>query len=1201
MRPISGIPTRGPLTIPTPKIETNPSEPDGLFGQTIPIGTGRRRVKCAALWSSPIRTITTTEADGTVTIKRLVDVALSLGISTERTRLLRLWAGEQAVYDRVSTPPVRLRGVSFRTYPGGNAQTPDPTIIAAVGADNAPAFRDLAYVVIRNFPLHQFGLTSLPAFDAEIASSASELNAFKEFTLSSSGITTEATSFQSVYDARRGRLISLHLSGGVTTIRVFDTKTHTEISQAPVRLFGQHIQFGEYNEVHLDDETGFVLAMCVATQRMGWCNPLSGEISGYVSDSVGTPGYVSLLPRTSNYAPFTNNGNQFFGEYTPTGYVVLNAGIRRDGNPETYHKEAILINWVLNQMYQVQWEFNATTNQYRYCSRRQITLPGSGNVRGLAFSTVGWQVGKEDPASFVQEPGTAAPISNGSLRYNVMVPKYGALQARLTYFTRGGVLYEMFWAAPVTESLSTFGVAIPPTIRAVGSLTGSETVRHIWADPNLPYVYIVRGDDNTGVWKVDRYIATPVEASRGWATPGTNIYTWPPTAQLTYADTLELPQGSAPSVYHSESYFNNSGFFAYEGTSGEYNNNLVIVDLPSMTFEGIPIQVSSFNIDDPEDIRAYSDFGDNYRFDAATFSILTTRDSVFSDPTRIYLDGALAQKILLSDVIRWLALEAGFENSEITITNIDDPVYGGYLDRESKFADVMNNLAQAFGFDWYENAGRFVAIRRLPGSTPDAEFDIEDLIEVEDDKYLSTTLIDPADLPASIKLGYYDPEVDFKRAYQTASRALFPYVEVTRGAENSYDTVVVMDAVDAKNAAIRSLYTATAGSMFQAFATTQEHLLLEPTDLVRITLGQYTYFIKLEEATINADFSISFAGRNFSSEFDATVEVDPPVQPPETADSDFQLLIFDLALKDTPEITIFVQGVAISNGPVANWAGASVSYQPANANYDLLDDGSTDFTWFQVTNRPEDNNHSFALDRDNELVVIAGNGDIDDLVTVTEEEMLAGANVCLYGRTGRWEIIAFTTATVDGDTVTLGNLMRGIRGTEHNVNNHEVNDILIPLPALVPTRSLPASYSDTVTLFKGQSNEDPANFLTRQINMRPWHLMPLAPVNVRCSREVDDDLVLTWNRQDRYLHEIEDGSTPTPNSETSEAYEIDILDADGIVIRTLEAATETVTYSAADQTTDGFTLSETSLSVRVYQLSDEVGRGYPKEVTVDVE
>ncbi len=69
-----------------------------------------------------------------------------------------------------------------------------------------------------------------------------------------------------------------------------------------------------------------------------------------------------------------------------------------------------------------------------------------------------------------------------------------------------------------------------------------------------------------------------------------------------------------------------------------------------------------------------------------------------------------------------------------------------------------------------------------------------------------------------------------------------------------------------------------------------------------------------------------------------------------------------------------------------------------------------------------------------------------------------------------------------------------------------------------------------------------------------------------------------------------------PLGEVAESYEIEILNG-AVVVRTVAAASPTVTYTAAQQTAD-FGSVQAAIAVRLYQLAATVGRGAPLEKTI---
>jgi hypothetical protein len=104
--------------------------------------------------------------------------------------------------------------------------------------------------------------------------------------------------------------------------------------------------------------------------------------------------------------------------------------------------------------------------------------------------------------------------------------------------------------------------------------------------------------------------------------------------------------------------------------------------------------------------------------------------------------------------------------------------------------------------------------------------------------------------------------------------------------------------------------------------------------------------------------------------------------------------------------------------------------------------------------------------------------------------------------------------------------------------------------------------------------------------------MPYSVVRIRGARDQSGNLGISWIRRTRiggaWLNRI--GRVPL--AETCEAYEIEILDSKGTVVRTLESEDPCVTYFATNQIADGLE-PPNPIAVRVFQISEFVGRGFP--------
>jgi hypothetical protein len=220
-----------------------------------------------------------------------------------------------------------------------------------------------------------------------------------------------------------------------------------------------------------------------------------------------------------------------------------------------------------------------------------------------------------------------------------------------------------------------------------------------------------------------------------------------------------------------------------------------------------------------------------------------------------------------------------------------------------------------------------------------------------------------------------------------------------------------------------------------------------------------------------------------------------------------------------------------------------------------------------------------------------------DLENRTEADVLNGANAAAIGVNGRWEIIQFATAIRgDGNQYLLSNLLRGRRGTEGAIGTSQAGDYFV----VVSTGALNRFPIDLSNV--GQSyiyravtvGQTFAEGLDQTFAGAGRALVPFSPVDPSLSRAVDGALTLSWIRRGRLGQELRSG-VDVPLSETSEAYDVDLIGESGQVYRTYHVSAQQVTYSAADQMADyGHTLPVGAMLVaNVYQLSEAVGRGAP--------
>jgi hypothetical protein len=145
------------------------------YGAAIPYAFGCIRLAGNVIWATDIQEVsTTTEAEvggkgggptqSTTTFTYFGTFAVLLCKGPARG-IRRIWADSVLIFDGSVSPA--MGDVSFVFYEGTEDQLPDPTIEAALGVGNAPAFRGSSYIVFNDLALEKFG-NRIPSMSVEL-------------------------------------------------------------------------------------------------------------------------------------------------------------------------------------------------------------------------------------------------------------------------------------------------------------------------------------------------------------------------------------------------------------------------------------------------------------------------------------------------------------------------------------------------------------------------------------------------------------------------------------------------------------------------------------------------------------------------------------------------------------------------------------------------------------------------------------------------------------------------------------------------------------------------------------------------------------------------------------------------------------------------------------------------------------------------
>lgn len=144
------------------------------YGKMIPIVYGTARMAGNIIWALPVREESTISggsrksggASKTRTYQYYATFAVAIS-EGEISEISKIWA---------DTDEVDLSTISYTIYNGSETQLPDPNIEADLGVGNTPAYRGLAYIVIEDLLLTDYG-NRIPNFSFEVTRKLQDENA----------------------------------------------------------------------------------------------------------------------------------------------------------------------------------------------------------------------------------------------------------------------------------------------------------------------------------------------------------------------------------------------------------------------------------------------------------------------------------------------------------------------------------------------------------------------------------------------------------------------------------------------------------------------------------------------------------------------------------------------------------------------------------------------------------------------------------------------------------------------------------------------------------------------------------------------------------------------------------------------------------------------------------------------------------------
>lgn len=543
--------------------------------------------------------------------------------------------------------------------------------------------------------------------------------------------------------------------------------------------------------------------------------------------------------------------------------------------------------------------------------------------------------------------------------------------------------------------------------------------------------------------------------------------------------------------------------------------------------------------------------------------------------------------IALSTIISDICLRSGI--TDFDTSDLDQTVKGFIIPGPAPARSVIEQLATLYHFDVVEkDTGLlFRKLTRLADVMIPAD-DISVLSEKgARGAKISLSRKQDLDLPKEVGMAYIDPFRDYQPGQQRARR-----LNVASEIVENFSVPIVLEPDEAKTISEVQLDLVWRGRETAHFNLPPRYSDLLPGDMVTLNFTSQAADFLLQEIEQGRDGlecrAIKYGADIFVHNASAEGGSIPAQSVQDIAPSTLHLL-------DMPSIT----GDNIAS-PVLFWAAISGLGKWDGARLYISRDGGGQFTALSSASSEAitgtvDNilaaGPTTFWDEKGELLVSLDRAS-DTLESLDETAVLAGGNVAWVGG----EILQFKNAFLEMDgRYRLSGLLRGRRGTEHMVSTHQAAEEFILLSITTTNASaLPLSDVGKDHLYKlvsvGSSLDETSaeNFLYTGTILKPF-----SPVHAAGRRDGAGNLDIQWIRRSRVGGEWQD-NTDVPLGEVYEKYDLEILDQ-GSVVRGVSTTSPDYIYTAAEQTQD-FGSVQASLEVKLYQVSDSVGRGWPLSI-----
>jgi len=1172
------------------------------YGKSIPILFGQSRFAGNVIWSLPLKEHENRSSSSSgggksggkrsitsVTYTYTATLAIALCEGTIDS-IINIWADAKNITKDIN---------KFRIYKGTEDQLPDPLIEAYLGIGKTPAYRGLAYVVIEDFPLGDYG-NRIPNFTFEAKRKSKIQTAPHRHPGLDPGSSPRYPQ-RSATDYRfRGNdnvsLAEIPVEDRLTAICiipgsgefVYDTKIQYKVNGSNIN--GSHVQNGKSTPINMNNQYNKADSIVALDQLQETCKNVKwvAPVVGWFGTSLDI-GSCHVVPgvefrenlhtspdiwqvdgkvRSQAHQITLKNGSPIYG-----GTISDNSIIRYLEEIKRRNLKTMLYPMLFVDLPNKPWRGHMFGNAKDV--ENFFKKPDGYNNFILHYAKLA--KGKIDAFIIGSELKKITAIKDANGDYPAVKCLVDlARQVKETLGERVKVTYAADWSEYhhteggwhhlddlwASDYIDFIGIdAYFPLTRKANDIISEDDVIKSWDSGELYDYYYVDSDKKNKVELEPEYALKNIK--HWWENyhfnPDRKKTKWIPKSKKIWFTEFGFPSvdgaTNQPNIFFDPE--------AYDGGLPYNSKGVVDVHTQRTAINGTLKKWEASEM--VENLFLWT-------WDARPYPSWPVLDHVWGDGKKWdkghWVNGKFGLS-LLADILCELSLRAGLALDQIDSYRIIDVVDGFIIDDVTQARDIIELLAKFYFFDATETNGqiKFTSCKYVEKH----KVNPLDLIYHSNKELLQITRKEEQLLPRKLEIIYSDKNNSY---YQNVSRIENHYTSSNHNA--ILNANIVLTANLAKEKAHIMLSNAWNSRHSYKFVVPFKYIFIKPGDVLNLNYQNEIHQIKVSSLSVISNRCLEIEG--FSEDPNiykhSYVCEHPPAKLDTYAECHYISHILDIpakigAFKDETNVSVAVASTTGKFKPVSLYRLNQKKYEHI---VDIFQESTIGLAQEALSQASHD-----MFDYNNSLTVTLISG---KLKSVTMDEILSGENVAMIGN----EIVQFMNAKlISENQYRLSGFLRGRMATESLTDNHMPLEKFILLDEKITAIEMPLASLGEELRYKLVS--DLENLDSSSYESFTWHgnsFKPLAPIHIEHTYINSTEIKISWVRRSR-LAGLLRNNVEVPLTEENERYEIEFL-ANDKVIEIIESNITSIICNKS--------LFEKASEVCIYQISAIIGRGF---------